>query len=92
MKAVIRLRKTKLQEKLVLLRNGEQELEPHLAAIKVCGWFVSHIIKRTDKTNLLLTSVETEYTLRDEGVQKGCYLRNAYKYTCMVCKKNKLLI
>jgi len=90
-KAVARLKKTKSPEKLVLLRNGEHELKPHIPSMEVCGWFVTHVTKRTDKTNLVLTSVETEYTLRDEGVQKGCYLLSGHGYTCAVCKKNFIL-
>lgn len=86
-KTIIRLRKTLSPEKLVYLGIGEVVVQPHIAAMEACGWFVTHMIKRTDKTNLLLTSVQTNYVMRDEGVREGCYFKNNHEFSCGVCKQ-----
>ncbi len=93
MKTIIYLKKIKYCKELILIRNNfcSVKLSTQISTMESCGWFVTHMVKRTDKTNLLLTSVEIKYTLRDEGVQKGCYLTDLDNPICAVCKKTYII-
>lgn len=89
-KKLIKLRHTKMPQELRYIHEGVKKstlIQPHIAALEACGWFVTYIQKRIDKTNLLLTSIETEYQLRDEGVQPGCFFKNNQEFNCGVCKQ-----
>ena len=90
MKQLIRFRKTKMPPEMRYLPVGVARsivVQPHIAAFEACGWFVIYEKKRTDKSNLMLTSVETEYHLRDEGVPDGCFFKNNQEFSCGVCKQ-----
>jgi hypothetical protein len=89
-KKVILLRRTKLPNELRYIHESSQKstkIQPHIAALEVCGWFLMYEKQCTDKTNLLLTSVETTYKLRDEGVRSGCFFKNDLEFYCAACKQ-----
>lgn len=85
---LIRLQRTSPNEKLVLLQGyGGIEIHTSINTLTSCGWFVTKITKRTDKTNLLLSTYTINYTLRAEALKTKCFLLNTKNFTCGACRK-----
>ncbi len=86
-KKIIKLKKTERPDRLVLLEDKRVDLKPFIRRMEKCGWFITKAIKTTQVPPVLILTEQIDYTLRDEGVKKGCFLLNTDGFTCGICRR-----
>ncbi len=86
-KKIIKLKKTERPDKLVLLEDKKIDLKPFVKQLEKCGWFITKYVKTTQVPPVIILTEQIDYTLRDEGVKRGCFLLNTEESTCGICRR-----